>query len=176
MKIVIFGGANYNASHTYYKLAYDFGSYIAKNGHTVINGGYGGIMEASAKGAYENGGNTLGITFDYLPFKPNNYIKQAISKPDLLTRTKHLIDIGDVYIAFPGGTGTLLEISMVLEFMNKRVIPSRQFFFATDFWKKVIDSVTPELKFKDPRFADSESHKNIMRLINFIHTPEELML
>jgi uncharacterized protein (TIGR00725 family) len=44
-----------------YKIAYEVGKEIAKSGHILINGGLSGVMEASAKGAYEAGGIIVGI-------------------------------------------------------------------------------------------------------------------
>lgn len=173
-KVTVFGGANYNENHEIYKLAYDFGRYLGAQGYTIINGGYGGVMEGVSKGAFEAGAHTIGVTFEYLTFPPNPYIKEEIKMPELLSRTKKLIDLADMFVAFPGGTGTLLEISMVLEFLNKRVIEPKVLYLVTDYWKPVIDTMKPELRFIDPRFEWGKKRDGLMNYIKFIYRPEEL--
>ena len=58
-QIGVFGSGRVNESG--YKLAYDVGFEIARQGHIVINGGHGGVMEASAHGCSEGGGLVVGV-------------------------------------------------------------------------------------------------------------------
>ena len=52
-----------------------------------------------------------------------------------------LIDIGNAYVALPGGTGTLAEIAALWEMLNKRVIERYPFVLVGDFWRPMVDSV-----------------------------------
>lgn len=58
-QIGVFGSGS--ASPRVYKLAYDVGAEIARRGHILINGGLGGVMEASSRGASEAGGLVIGV-------------------------------------------------------------------------------------------------------------------
>ena len=80
-KITIFGSSQPKLSSETYEDARKIGFAIAKAGWTVINGGYGGVMEASALGAKEAGGATIGITtqtFVARGILPNPYIDTEI--------------------------------------------------------------------------------------------------
>ncbi|RKZ25896.1 TIGR00725 family protein, partial [bacterium] len=57
--IGVIGGSQ--VSSEIYRLAYEVGREIGKRGHILVNGGLSGVMEASAKGAKEEGGLVVGI-------------------------------------------------------------------------------------------------------------------
>ena len=61
--VTVFGSSRPGEGDEEYLLAYEVGKNLALNGFTVCNGGYAGIMEASARGAKEAGGKTIGVTF-----------------------------------------------------------------------------------------------------------------
>ncbi|MEW5693209.1 MAG: LOG family protein [Candidatus Hydrogenedentota bacterium] len=131
----IFGNSSYSI---YDNLAYETGFELAKRGYTIVNGGYGGIMEASSKGAKEIKGKTIGITLSKFRSGINNYIDEIIEKDNLLDRIDTLINMGSVYIIFPGGTGTLAELSIICEFINKGFKKPRKIFIH-NFWRPVYD-------------------------------------
>ena len=58
--ITVFGSARFNEEHKYYKAAREFGKHIAQLGFATITGGGPGIMEAANRGAFENGGTSIG--------------------------------------------------------------------------------------------------------------------
>ncbi len=99
--------------------AYRLGKLIAVQGWILLNGGRAcGIMEASAKGAMENGGVTVGI----LPDADSEQVSEYISIPILtgMGNARNCINIltSHYIVAFPGGAGTLSEIALALK--NKR--------------------------------------------------------
>ena len=63
-KIAVFGSGIIKKGSRQFKIAYEIGFSLAKAGFVVANGGYGGSMLASAKGAKEAGGKTIGVTTD----------------------------------------------------------------------------------------------------------------
>ncbi len=140
--ITLFGSSRPEANSPNYSLAYDLGRVCAEAGFRLANGGYGGTMEASAKGAKEAGGTTVGVTCDAFGRKgPNNWIDEEIRTPNLAIRLQTLIDLGDAYIALPGSTGTLLELAMVWELINKRFLAARPLICLTDFWRPLVDTL-----------------------------------
>ncbi|MDP1973041.1 MAG: TIGR00730 family Rossman fold protein, partial [Sediminibacterium sp.] len=58
--VTVFGSARFKEDHPYYKAAEDIGKHIAELGFTTITGGGPGIMEAANRGAFENGGQSVG--------------------------------------------------------------------------------------------------------------------
>jgi len=93
-------------------LAEDVGQRIAKQGWILINGGLGGVMEASAKGAAQSGGTVVGI----LPAPSTSVANQFVTIP-IATNMGHARNViiahtADALIAIGGGEGTLSEIAI----------------------------------------------------------------
>ena len=74
MFVSVFGSARTQEDSADYQSAVDCGRLLVKNGYSVITGGGGGIMEAASKGAFEAGGNVVGLNIE-LPMEqnPNKY-------------------------------------------------------------------------------------------------------
>ncbi|ETR69360.1 MAG: Rossmann fold nucleotide-binding protein [Candidatus Magnetoglobus multicellularis str. Araruama] len=128
-----------------YRLAYDLGKLIAKEGWILLNGGRNcGVMDASAKGAKENGGLTIGI----LPDTHTDHVSPWIDIPILtgmgIARNAINVLSSNYVVACSGGTGTISEVAMALK-MNRKVImlgwPAGKFFFQ---FGEVHYSDTPE--------------------------------
>lgn len=123
MKVVtLFGSSQAREGEPDYEKARELGRALAKAGYTVCNGGYGGIMGASARGAKEACGKTIGITTDDFGVPANRWIDKEIRVKKWSDRLFKLIETGDAYVALDGGTGTLVELFVVWEMSNKRFI------------------------------------------------------
>jgi uncharacterized protein (TIGR00730 family) len=144
--ITIFGSSRPVESDPEYRLAYEVGKQLAISGFIVCNGGYGGIMEASARGAKEAGGRTIGVTFQNT-FKrtANKWIDEEIFQPTLIDRMMKLVELGDAYVILKGGTGTLLELAAVWEFINKGLIKEKPIVIVGIFWNGVVETLREEL-------------------------------
>ena len=144
--ITIFGSSRPVESDPEYRLAYEVGKQLAFYGFIVCNGGYGGIMEASARGAKEAGGRTIGVTFQNT-FKrtANKWIDEEIFQPTLIDRMMKLVELGDAYVILKGGTGTLLELAAVWEFINKGLIKEKPIVIVGIFWNGVVETLREEL-------------------------------
>jgi len=146
--ITVFGSSRPLEGDEYYEQARSAGGILARAGYTVCNGGYGGIMEASARGAKESGGNTVGVVTSFFNSKANRWIDTTIVAETLTDRLMKLIDLGDGYLVLKGGTGTLLEFAAVWEFMNKSVMNEKPIIVIGDFWRGVIETLNAELVFE----------------------------
>jgi len=114
------GGEIVNAGD--YEDARHLGGLIAKEGWILLNGGRAsGIMEASARGAKENGGLTIGI----LPGDNSEWASEYIDIPILtgIGFARNYINVltSQVVVALPGKTGTISEIALALN-IGKKVI------------------------------------------------------
>ena len=143
--VTVFGSSRDKPNDPRYKTAYELGYALARAGYTVCNGGYGGTMEATAKGAKDAGGSTIGVTCGIFSRSgPNAYIDEEIDTPDLYERLRTLVELGNAYIALPGGSGTLVELSLVWEMVAKRLIKPRPVLLYSDYWKPAIDTAALE--------------------------------
>lgn len=98
------------------------GRLIAEAGWVLLNGGRNaGIMDASAKGAKEGGGTTVGILPDKDGRWASPYIDIQIRTGASDARNLYNVLSSDVVIACPGQAGTLSEIALALK-NNKLVI------------------------------------------------------
>jgi len=109
------------ADETTAQLAYDVGAGIAKEGWTLICGGLGGVMEHASKGAFDAGGDTVGILPGYEHSDANNSIKLAIPTGLGHARNAIIASSANGIIAVGGEYGTLSEIALGLK-MGKKVI------------------------------------------------------
>jgi uncharacterized protein (TIGR00730 family) len=121
--ITVFGSARFKENHPYYKVAREFGKRIAALGFTVMTGGGPGIMEAANRGAYENGGTSVGCNI-VLPHeqKENPYLTKAITFYNFFVRKTMLIKYSYAFIIMPGGFGTMDEFFEILTLIQTKVV------------------------------------------------------
>ncbi len=140
--VVVFGSSQPKPGSSNYECAQKLGVAIAQAGYVLANGGYSGTMAGSAQGAKSVDGKTIGITCKIFNRNgKNEWIDEEIYTENLNQRLDKLIELGDAYITLPGSTGTLLELAMVWELMNKKFLPQRPFFCLGDYWKPVVETI-----------------------------------
>lgn len=98
-----------------YALAREVGFLLARKGAVLICGGYGGVMEASARGAREGGGITVGILSGESTAGANPYIDIPIVTALGSARNNINALTSQVIIAISGSYGTLSEIALALK-------------------------------------------------------------
>jgi uncharacterized protein (TIGR00725 family) len=102
-------------------LAGEVGREIARSGNILLCGGLGGVMEASAKGAKEEGGLTVAILPGTSKEEASPYMDVKIVTAMSHARNAIIARSADVLIAVDGGLGTLSEIALALK-IDKPVI------------------------------------------------------
>ena len=113
MKICIFCSANWQIDHDFFRMAEELGQWSAEEGHTIVYGGVNqGLMECIGKAAHEAGGRTIGIVPVLVERqgRASQYNDVEIPCDNLSDRKQLMQDQSDVFIALPGGIGTLDEI------------------------------------------------------------------
>jgi uncharacterized protein (TIGR00725 family) len=141
--VCVFGANDPRPGEAAYDQAAAVGRALAACGCTVVNGGYGGTMEASARGARAAGGRTIGVTCDAWTTPPNAFLDEEVRTATLLERLTTLIDLGrSGYVVLPGATGTLAELAFVWELLAKKLLTGRVLACLGGYWQPVIDLMT----------------------------------
>lgn len=114
MRITVFLGSMFGSRPVYKAAVTKLGRWIGKEGHWLVYGGsMTGLMGTLAEAVLSAGGKVTGV-------EPQMFVEQDLQSdeltelivvPDIPSRRKVMLEMGDVYIAFPGGTGTLEEVS-----------------------------------------------------------------
>lgn len=134
--VTIFGSARVKEGDKYYDSARQLGFKLAKKGFTIVTGGGPGIMEAANRGAFEAGGNSIGLNIK-LPKeqKPNPYLTLTLNFNYFFARKVMLVKYATGFVLFPGGYGTLDEIFETLTLIQtKKLKPFPVIFFGSDYW------------------------------------------
>lgn len=139
--ITVFGSARFKEDHIYYKKAMEFGKRISEIGFTTMTGGGPGIMEAANRGAYENGGMSVGCNIK-LPFeqKANIYLNKCVTFDYFFVRKALLIKYSYAFVCMPGGFGTMDEFFDVLTLIQtKSLIQFPIILFGKEFYKDLAE-------------------------------------
>ncbi len=140
--VTVFGSSRPREGDADYEEARILGRALAKHGFSVCSGGYGGVMEAVSRGAKEAGGKTTGVTADFFKVaKLNSWIDVEVPMKTWEERLFELIRRADGFVACKGGTGTLVELAVVWEMLNKSVMVGKPFAVLGNFWQPVLDRV-----------------------------------
>jgi uncharacterized protein (TIGR00730 family) len=139
--ITIFGSSRPEEGHADYAEAVELGKALAQAGFAVCTGGYGGVMEGVSRGAREAGGRVLAVTSSFFKPRANRWVDEEITMPTWQERLFELVRLGDGYVACKGGTGTLVELAVVWEMLNKKAMEHRPFVVLGNFWQPILERV-----------------------------------
>ena len=175
--VTVFGSSLPGEGSAAYAEAQCLGRMLAEAGYAICNGGYSGLMEASARGAREAGGHTIGVTCAIWSRAANPYIVEEVRTQSFPERLMTLIERGDAYIVLPGGTGTLAELALVWEMMNKGTLSKtvggrKPLLVMAPYWQPVIDCLRQEGELND---RDHGLVADAMDIITPIQTPEQVV-
>ena len=117
MNITVYLGASVGNDPAFLPAVQELGNWIGSNGHALVYGGSkSGLMGSLADSALEAGGHVTGVEpsfFIEAEFQHDG-IDDLIVTSDMAERKAKMIELGDAFVAFPGGTGTLEEIAEVM--------------------------------------------------------------
>ena len=117
MNITVYLGTNTGNDPAFLPAVQELGNWIGANGHALVYGGSkSGLMGALAESVLRAGGEVTGVEPQLFIDKGYEYdeITTLIVTRDMTERKTKMIELGDAFIAFPGGTGTLEEIAEVM--------------------------------------------------------------
>lgn len=145
-RVTFFGFATCKRGTLHYKDTFKTAKLLAQNGYIIVNGGTSCTMEAGSRGAKSGGGQTIGVTFypeGRTNFegkgKVNRWVDQEVKTKTYVERTLNLINLGDAYVAFNGGTGTISEFAMAWALAQIYYYDFKPIILYGKFWHNVID-------------------------------------
>jgi uncharacterized protein (TIGR00730 family) len=140
--VAVFGSSEPREGEPLYQEAREVGALLAKSGFVVVNGGYGGVMEAASRGAREAGGRAVGVTTSAFRRGPGNpYLDEEHREADLFSRTRRLIQLSHAYIILRGKSGTLAELAFLWALDRGGLLPPTRIALLGDCWKGVLGAL-----------------------------------
>ena len=141
--VAVFGSSEPGEGDPLYEEAREVGRSLAEAGFWVINGGYGGVMEAASRGAREAGGRAIGVTTSVFAERGpgNRFLDEEHREPDLFLRTRRLIALSRAYIILRGKSGTLAELMFLWALNRGGLLPSTRIVLLGEFWEGFLNSL-----------------------------------
>jgi len=139
--VSIFGSARTPADSPVYQAAMNLGARLAHRGITVITGGGPGIMEAANRGAFDAGGESVGLGIE-LPHEQdiNRFCTLKLNFRYFFVRKTMFVKYAQAFVIFPGGFGTFDELfeSLVLVQTGK-IDHFPVMLYGTEYWRPLVD-------------------------------------
>lgn len=121
-RITVFGASDCSKDSMDYINAMKFGALCGERGYSLVTGGYAGVMQAVFEGAANYNVEKIGVTTSFFNDRnANEFVTEHIVCSEYIERMVKLIELGDAYIVFPGGPGTLTELSAVWTLQDRKV-------------------------------------------------------
>jgi hypothetical protein len=170
--VTIFGSARTKPDNPYYKAAEDIAAKLVKRGYGIVTGGGPGIMEAGNKGAFKEGGKSVGLNIE-LPFEQydNPYIDRdkIITFDYFFVRKVMFVKYSQGFIVMPGGLGTMDELFEAFTLIQTRKIGRFPIvLYGSKFWNGLIEWLKEVVMTQEKNISPED-----LDLINIVDTPEE---
>ncbi len=117
MNVCVFCGSSTGTDTVYADTAREIGILLAESGHSLVYGGGNiGLMGILADSVLSHGGKVIGVIPDFLMNREVGHkgLSEMIIVQSMHERKKRMADLADVFIALPGGWGTLDELAEIL--------------------------------------------------------------
>lgn len=169
--VSIFGSARVKPEDPLYKDTEEIAAKLVQAGFSVISGGGPGLMKAANKGAFEAGGESVGLHI-HLPFEQatNEYLTTKVDFRYFFVRKLMFVKYATAYVAMPGGFGTLDELFEALVLIQTRRIKHFPIvLYKSAYWGGLLDWL------KERMVADGFAGEADLDLITVRDTPDEVV-
>ena len=134
MKVVVFS-ASADGSKEHRQLAFLLGKVCAEHGWTICNGGGPGLMNTVLQGVTSADGESVSVCLALEGRQHSPLARSILTTNDLRTRQDKLLELGDAFVALPGGIGTIYEVMEILALKNAGMIkPDVPMILLGAFW------------------------------------------
>jgi hypothetical protein len=169
--VTVFGSSRPGPCTELYETARRLGELLARAGFRVATGGYGGTMEAVSRGARESGGHVIGVTAEVFKSAANAWVEEEIRVKTWQERLLKLVELGAGYVVLPGGTGTLVELAVVWEWLNKGFLRVKPLVILGDFWLPVVNAIPVSELQSNPILKAATPEEAVSLLLHYIANP-----
>ena len=167
--IAFFGCSQGNPGEPNFDNARVTATLVAQSGRIVVNGGGPGVMLAATVGAKEGNGKTQVVY--YRPEKAtmfegptaSNYADLAFEEANYVARSQKLLEMGDAYIIFNGGTGTIAEFAMAWGVARLYYGHHKPLILFGDFWVDVMNAFSRNMMVRPEEY----------RVFTIVNTPQQ---
>lgn len=150
MNITVYLGAFEGNDPALKNAVEELGTWIGKSGNALIYGGSrSGLMGLLAESTLAAGGEVTGVEPQFFVDSELQHdgLTELIITKDMTERKNKMIELGDAFIAFPGGTGTLEEIAEVMSKVSLKHLDAPCIFYNLNgFYDSVKDLLTLMIK------------------------------
>lgn len=170
-RVAIFGFADAKEGDELFTSVVEVSKALAKAGYTVVDGGGPGVMLAATEGAKQSGGKVIGVTFypkDALDFEgrdPKNEIDEEVITHSYVERTLRLLERGQTFVIFNGGTGTISEFGMAWGLARLYFGHHKPLILYGQFWPEVIETFKKNMKIREEE----------LRVFKYANSPGEVL-
>lgn len=180
MNITVYLGSNPGNDPALSQAVTELGTWIGTSGNTLIYGGSKtGLMGDLAGSVLRAGGKVTGIEVQVFKDADMQFegLTELIIAPDMPARKARMIELGDAFIAFPGGTGTLEEVAEVMSLVSLKWVSAPCILYNLNGYydglrmqlsKMIEKGLSSEERQTDIHFADSLD--DIKRIISAVQT------
>lgn len=171
--VTVFGYSESLPNDEEYIEAYDVAKLLAENGYTIVNGGGPGVMYAASKGAKDGGGEVEVVYYEpkhvtHFEGKMDENVQivdRAQERSNYLERTRELLELGDAYVVFNGGTGTVSEFAMSWALARLYFEKHKPLIFYGPFWRNILDAFWKNMRVRE----------NEYKVFKYANSPEEVL-
>jgi uncharacterized protein (TIGR00730 family) len=168
-QIAYFGFADAAPNDPLYQEAFECAKYLTGKGFVAINGGGPGTMRAVSEGAKAANGTAVAVTFypkDITNFEgrdPKNPADLEFKAKNYLERTLKLLEYGDAYVIFRGGTGTISEFGMAWGLARLYFGHHKPLILYGHYWQNIINAFEENMRIRPED----------LKVFRIVNTPEE---
>lgn len=167
--VTVFGSARVPVGSAEYDLGVEVGRRLVESGYAVITGGGPGAMEAANRGAFEAGGQSIGLNIE-LPFEQhqNPYLTLGMNFRYFFARKTMFVKYSQGFICLPGGVGTLDELFEALTLVQTgKVSRFPIVLIGRNFWGPLVDWI------RDTLLGEGKISPEDVDLLQLVDTAEE---
>jgi uncharacterized protein (TIGR00730 family) len=170
-QVAIFGYADALVKGNLFQTVLEVAKKLAEAGYIVVDGGGPGVMRAATLGAKEADGKVIAVTLnpsDMSHFEgkdPKNLFDVEIKTSSYVERTLTLMEQGQVYVIFQGGTGTISEFGMAWGLARLYFGHHKPLILYGKFWEKIIKA------FKENMLLRPEE----LKVFKIVETPDGVL-
>ena len=135
MNITVYCGSSMPENRAFQQVARELGKWIAREGHELVYGGSRvGLMGIVSGTVLEAGGRVHGVETSFFVDAgvARDNLTELFVVDTMAERKAKMIELGDAFVALPGGVGTLEEMSEIMSRIRLGMDPSACYFLNID--------------------------------------------